>query len=299
MATIWSVDFQELTGTATRPNITYDTSTTAEMALLDASTGPGVENGTNMWQFAKTDGSGGSGYNNRNYGRITRWEDVDNNSANTGWQIPTAAAPDGTGYTNIEYFLKFRWKTTTPMVRSGTNTGWKFFLMPNATSGGSFDGHDRLMLMIWSGSSPGNMNGTTGTDLGNTRFEFGCGVTGIGAYALIDNGEWVHMQVAWRWTNGGTTARIRIWVNNNNESSPTAQNLDLSAIPGGTWDFDSSGVASQHLASIATQGSLVDSDAVFDTMDWSLNDSFDANWAPTGAVDATGSVAPVFAAATF
>ena len=86
--------------------------------------------------------------------------------------------------------------------------------------------------------------------------------------------------MAWRWGNG---AFQRIYVDNNREASPTAQNKDFRAI-GGTWNFPGNrSLSSQFLlGSIANQGSCVGEDAHFDTMDVEIDTRFDPEWHRSG-----------------
>lgn len=157
----------------------------------------------------------------------------------------------------------------------------KFFLWNNFTP----DGLDRAILYLMSGSLGG------GDDATQTTIRLGAGVSGSRAEALFPNGRWVHVQVGWLWGDAGT-AYQRIWIDNNDIASPTAENRVFADLPGGAWaPGGPTGLDSQFfLGPITSTGACVREDALLDMMDFEVASAFDPTWYPSASPPSDGGV---------
>lgn len=121
---------------------------------------------------------------------------------------------------------------------------------------------------IGNGSGPGN----PGTDV---------------ARCAVPIGTWSHVQFSWR-HGAVNTSFIKCWVNNNNEASPTAQDLSLTSsptVPGGqTWARDDAGYQGDwSIFGASSEESLsIGSRITGRLMDWQIGDTFDVTWSDTG-----------------
>jgi hypothetical protein len=106
-----------------------------------------------------------------------------------------------------------------------------------------------------------------------------------GTTVALSLDTWHHLQWSWRHGPLGVSF-VKIWLNNNNESGPTAQDLNLNGVPvvpGGTttWVKDNRGYdAPFNIGSASGSGSArYEADFVVRLMDFQLDGRFDPNYA--------------------
>lgn len=238
----------------------------------------GAENGTNTWDWShETTG----GYGSRNFMRFYRWSDVDGDPA-TGFLFNPVDVLDPS-FANLgdgPFYLRFRMRTNAYLGTGGHTSGMKFFIWggPGAT------GERRMILFIRNGSAHSGsgepLEGAGGTLAGNTVIDMTAGVSGNYAPLLIPNGEWVHLQFAWKHGLAAASPFFRAYLNNNVEGSPDAEHTAFSAdAMGGNW-IKPEVWDGGHWGEIVTTGSTSATDAQLDFMDMELGTSFDATWAP-------------------
>jgi hypothetical protein len=235
----------------------------------------GADNGTNTWNWShQTSG----GWNGRNFMRYDRWGD-ENGDPQVGFLFNTGTvAPPGGWIALAEsstLYLRFRVRWNAPLTLSGLNSSaqMKWFLFGGP---GLADGNDR-MILFWERATDGTYGAGT-DDTTQVTVRMGAGVSAAHCEAVVPVGSWVHVQAAWRYTDAGTPFQ-RLYVNNNTEGSPTAENTDFSSNAGGTWDAPESWTGG-HWAETVSSNSYTGTDAQLDIMDFEIDDAFDASWYP-------------------
>ena len=241
----------------------------------------GPATGSSRWDFIHVDDS--SGWNGRNYMRYTRWAKRDG-GPNAGFRCDRAKPHpyasifgDGTSH----QCLRFRMRIVKPLTSAGS-TQMKWFIVGG---GGLADGCDRMIVSFYSGSG-GHAPVRGGSDVRHTHLEINSGVCGAPdaseglTRVLVPNGDWVHVQICWRWGREGT-AYQRIYVNNNNIRKPDAEQLQFVGTPANEWTFP---VTRTYCGwgDIVSDNSSSNTDAIVDVMDVELDvdeaDAFDETW---------------------
>lgn len=230
----------------------------------------GADNGVNIWNFQHV--GDGSGWNGRNYMRFFRWGAVDGGpQSGFGWFPPDAIAP--TTFAALSpgpIYVRFRIRVVEHLGAGRHSGGMKWFIF----GGPGISGERRMIFWLRNGSY------ARGTDVANTSLEMSAGVSGSRASCLIDNGDWVHVQLAWAYTGAPGGPYMRIYTNNNDIGSPNAEHTAFTSDGmGGAWLFPEAWDTG-HWANTVTDNSVSDRDAVFDLMDFQFGTSFDGGWFP-------------------
>jgi hypothetical protein len=278
-------------GFQSAPYTVQGASSTRTLETVGGSRGPKGQG--NMWDFAHF---GSGGYNNRGFMRFYWWDwDVSRTGHGAdiaGWTAAGSAMRPAGGWSQFgqgPYYLRFRMRVNAPILRHADNgqcdgdTQMKFFIWNSYTA----DGTDRVIMMLHDGAFGG------GSETGETTLQLRAGVSGSYALARIPNHQWVHVQMAWRW-GPESSGFQRIYVNNNNVSSPNAANnrfddLDVYGL-NDHWGHPSApqGLDNQFfLGDIANTGSCVREDAQIDVSDFEIATQFDPNWASGGSPSTT------------
>lgn len=258
----------------------------SNMSMFNNVSGPGVENGVRIWNWAHI--TDGSGWNGRNFLRFYRWSDV-NGDPDSGWYFNpgTLIAPQTVqDLSPGPLYIRFRIRVFEYLGAGGNSAGMKWFLFGGP---GLADGGQRMIMFIQNGlaySGAGEeLQGAGGSLVGNTCIVMSAGVSGNRAPLLVSNAIWLHVQMAWAYTGAPGGPYMRIYVNNNNINSPNASETLFNADGfGGVWNFPpetgNTGWATGHWADIVSTNSTTDRDAIFDLMDLGFGQSFDSNWYP-------------------
>jgi hypothetical protein len=241
--------------------------------------GPGV-----LWG-ASHQPSGG--WNDRAFMRVSWWDwdvsRVGHDAEQAGWTGAGAwFRPSGGWAAFGPYFLRFRIRINAPILphtptrECDGDTQMKFFIWNAFTKAGV----DRVIMMLHAGSEGGRSDQT------DTTLDLRAGVSGSHARATFRNHEWVHVQLGWRWGPEGD-AYQHIWIDNNAQDKPTAQNRRFEDLNANglrrTWGGvdGASGLDEQFfIGDIANTGSCVREDAEIDLMDVELATEFDPTWFP-------------------
>jgi hypothetical protein len=234
----------------------------------------GPNNGSNLYQMAHL---AGQGYNGTNCLQFTRWPNI-NGDPDTGFEFnPTTIAPVG-GWRNkalvSPLFIRFRVFWTAPLTlgaNSSAQMKWFIFGGPGITG-------TRRMIASWYRASDPSY-GAGGND--NTQVSYTCtaGVSGNHCQILVNINTWSHIQTGWRYNEAGSPY-IRIWRNNNNQASPTAQHTAFNADGmGGSWPAPESWEGG-HWADTVSTNSFTGTTAQFRIQDMEFGDTFDPGWFP-------------------
>jgi hypothetical protein len=174
--------------------------------------------------------------------------------------------------------MRFRVRVNAPLLphSSGRSAGMKWFIWGGFYLPDPPGGQVRNITYFYNGAAHG------GDDLQYTTVKLGAGVSASSVQALIPNYQWVHVQTAFKWGSEGVGFQ-RIYVNNNNVGSPTAENMQFNDLTSQTWTFPGSALDNQMFwADIVSDNSRIREDAVIDIMDMEIDDQFDPAWYPGG-----------------
>jgi len=273
---IFRVDHQATSVGGTTYPMAYGASLASLLNLTVDTDNLGTEGGGNTWNWAHV--GDGSGWNGRNYIRYTRWEDVDA-APNAGffWDAATPAPAGGwvAKATAGPLYLRFRIRVVQSLTLSPTNPSaqMKFFLF-----GGPGISGERRMILFFERATDATYGSGTDDDTEMT-VRVGAGVSGNHAEATVPVGEWVHVQVSWRYTDAGSPY-MRVYINNNTEGAPDAEHTTFTADSmGGVWSAIESWTTG-HWHDLASSNSYTGTDFIADLMDFELGDAFNASWAP-------------------
>jgi hypothetical protein len=176
----------------------------------------------------------------------------------------------------VAYYLRFRIRVLAPLrpytgslAGCDNDTQLKWFIWAAFGARGT----DRAIMMFHAGSESG------GDDATETTLDLRAGVSDAHARTRFTNGEWHDVQIAWRWGADGVAFQ-RIYVDNDAEASPTAENLDFSGELMGNWPFPGSATLDNELffGNAVNSGTCLDEDAVIDVMEVELDTAFDPAW---------------------
>lgn len=229
------------------------------------------------------------GWNSRGYLRQTYCDAPTSGLSGTlptgfGWGPPRAI--DDTW--PATFYLRFRIYFEGPIVadRRGDIMGTIKWLLWHQ---GVYDGDQRIIMSFGRGDTCGAKAAAAVCLSVARNINEGSALNpGAGsdvARAPIAVGEWAHVQVSWRHGVEGTSF-LKVWVNNNTEKSPTAQDTALTAVPrvpGGTseWVRDEKGYNGElQLGNMANNGTSLKEPFVYRLMDFEVGDAFDASWNP-------------------
>ncbi len=289
-----SVDFQD-----TLPfTAAFHTASDPTGNLADVRPPGACANGV-YWNYGRVaPGAGNGGYNNRGYARYT-WCDYDVSRAGdqsdlAGWQVGSGYRfePGGTGLAGRNawpdtFYGRIRVYIETPMTVAAGGDGdrqLKFFVWHQSV----YDGDQRVIGFLESGQNCGQSNPT------HVCFTLQRNINHYtdSATVALATGTWHHLQFAWRHGASGVSF-VKVWKDNNNASSPTAQDLSLTGIPsrpGGTstWVKDHAGYDQPFaLGNGANNGTRFSENFMFRMMDLQLGGSFDGAWYPGGSAQPT------------
>lgn len=217
----------------------------------------GPDDGTNVWDAEYIE----------DFTRFYRWADV-SGDPQTGFgfnpnellPVPFATLAPG------PFYLRFRMRVVQPLGNGGHSAGMKWFIF----GGPGISGERRMIMFIRNGSAGG------GTNEAHTTIDPTAGVSGNHAAALVPNGQWVNVQIAWKYEAG---PYMRVYVDNNDEGSPDAEHTSFAAdAMGGAWLYPEAWDTG-FWGNIVTTSSTTDVDAVMDFKDVELGTVFDSSWA--------------------
>lgn len=301
--TLVTLDFQDATPFT---NSQWDTGSADDSVFG----GAGACGGSNYWNYARTaPAAGNGGYGDRGFVTWT-WCDYDTStagisSAQSGWYSSASGqyTPMAGWSSSSTFYLRMRLYFTNGLIRhptapnSETHHHFKWFIT-NSGDAGNGSGDDRFMMFL----SPGNFDpsgggsGFGGGCNGNVNTQVCVSVQRNinhyteAAYALIPVGQWVHLQMAFKVGANGTSF-VKLWVDNNTEASPTAQDTALTS--GQTWLLTSTTMdAGYQVGQMANEGTATDTDFVIRMMDVQFGLAFDTAWAPSGGGGGGGSGTP-------
>lgn len=273
---LFRISHQSTSGGGTTYPIEYGTDLGSSGNLSVYSDFLGAENGTNVWNWAHV--GDGSGWNGRNYMRYTRWADENGDPFCGFFFSASTVAPPGGWYAKLQaspMFMRWRMRVVSSLTLSGLNNAasmkWSIVGGP-----GLADGTDR-MIQFFERATDGTY-GTGSDDDTEMTVRLGAGVGSAWAGATMPVGEWVHIQIGWRYTDAGTPYQ-KVWINNNNEGSPDAVRTDFSGNPGSTWNAPDIWDAI-HWGDIVSTNSYTGTTFIADFMDMEMDDAFDSSWAP-------------------
>lgn len=248
------------------------------------------------------------GYSGRSYMDFFWWDwDVSGLPNATTTSVPAGYSGSmgdcETSFADVTYYLRWRINVASAILAHSVlsppsglpdgDTQMKYFIWGRDSG----EGRDRMILMFHAGNATGNSGACGGAEATQTCLEVCAGVSSSCARTLFTNAEWVHVQIGWRWGQGTGTAFQRLYVNNNTEGSPTAQNTTFTDVecPGQVpphsapwWCFPgNTSLGGQfNVGDIDNTGSAVREDANIESMDWILATTFDPTWYP-GATPST------------
>lgn len=278
---LFSIPHQATGGGGTTYPVYYgtDLSASLNMSVFNNIYGPGVEDGTRIWDWSHETAGG---YDGRNYMRFYRWSDEDGDPDTGFYFTPdTLLAPQVVAdLAPGPLYVRFRMKTTEYLGAGGHSAGMKWFIF----GGPGISGERRMIFWVRNGlaySGVGeSLYGQGGTLIANSVLDMTAGVSGNRANCLMPNAEWVHIQLAWAYTGASGGPYMRIYVNNNTIGSPDAEHTAFTSDGmGGVWSYPE-GWDTGHWADIVSTGSTSDRDAQIDFMDMEFGTSFDASWYP-------------------
>jgi hypothetical protein len=171
-------------------------------------------------------------------------------------------------------------QTLIPAAGAPADGEFKFFIR----AAGAYDGDQRHMLMLFSGSAYGS--GRRDEDGIQVSCQRNISHQTEAARGFVPaDGQWHHVQWAWRHGPQGQSF-LKLWIDTNAVSRPTAQDLVLDqvpSVPGGTSEWFATSAAYDDQTSFgfcATTGTRLARDFAIDLQDLEEGDAFDPAWAP-------------------
>jgi hypothetical protein len=236
------------------------------------SKGPG-----RLWNYThETSG----GWNNRNYVRFYWWDyDVSGVPEEAvGFFFSGAPIEPSAQWQNgVEYFVRVRIRYNQrirPHPNSGMTANNKWFI-GNIGAGGDA----RVMIHMRSAESGGvcGLNQSQYPPQTHVGTRISQNISADCAGGALRVGVWEHLQYSFRFGGPGTAA-VKLWLNNNDYSRPTSQDLNW----GDNWQM----VRSQMNTGFNLGGYVSDEvadDVTWDIMDFEIANAFDSGWAPSGS----------------
>jgi hypothetical protein len=233
------------------------------------------------WNFTRVGAEAGNGgYRDRGYARYT-WCSYNTSRMSMGpggWTESGVHFRPASGWPST-FFGRFRIFVEQPIrAASGGDVTRqaKFFMWHTDV----FDGDQRVIGYLENGANCGR------SDTNYVCFTLQRNISHHEdtATVALPVGQWSHLQFSWRHGALGTSY-VKIWLNNNEQSTPTAEDLQLDSaptVPGGTaWIKDDRGYDAQFFfGNSANTGTMFSNDFVVRLMDFQLDGSFNPNWSP-------------------
>jgi hypothetical protein len=257
--------------------------------------GPGpCANGV-YWNFSRVaPAAGNGGFNGRGYARWIWCSYAVSRVAGGpgGWSGSGLSFRPPTGWPTNTFFGRVRLYIERPILPApggDLRRQFKWFIWHREV----YDGDQRVIGFLDSGSNCGR------TDLTHVCFTMQRNINHSAdtAAVALPVGQWSHLQFSWRHGPSGSSF-VKVWLNNNSESAPTAQDLNLTGVPanpGGTSEWlkqDRGYDLPFQLGNSANPDSMLLSDFVVRVMDFELDGRFDSTWAPGGTGDSQTPTAP-------
>lgn len=240
----------------------------------------------NLWDYTHV--SDGSGWNGRNYARISIWEyDVGQvPEESVGFSVTGSSFTPSAGWaTDTWYYLRFRIRWNAVIVKDdvegggGDTANLKWFI---TNSGAGGDNRPMLHFRSPNGSIGGGaLNTTTFPHATHNAIRVSRNIDDPSdGFCTSPHGislnTWHHVQAAFRFGTSGTG--VKLWLDNNAEGSPTQQDLSATSP---SWSIVAGGLTGAwEIGGYMSDG--IENDVSFDLMDVEIATAFDANWYQTG-----------------
>lgn len=243
---------------------------------------PGTCAVNTFWGYTRV---ASGGWNDRGYVEYT-WCDYDVSQSGDDSELAgfteSGSNFHSSGWPATTFYGRARLYMDTPIdvdVGGDNDHQFKWFVWHS----GVYDGDQRVIAFLQGGSNCGEADTT------HVCFTLQRNINHNNEFAevALPLDTWTHLQ--WAWRHGvENTSYLRVWMNNDDEGSPTMQDTNLPAVPtnpGGTseWVKDDTGYDDQfYVGNAANNGTRVDTDFVWRLMDFELDETFDSNWSGGG-----------------